>query len=66
MHALYTCATFLTVLNETNLSIKENSPSAMNTLKGIRKQKTEKKIAPSQKLENNRKRAMEYCATLIN
>ena len=38
----------------------------MNTLKGIRKQKTEKKIAPSQKLENIRKRAMQYCATLIN
>ena len=45
MHALYTYATFLTGLNETNRSIKANSPSAMNTLKGIRKQKTEK-IAP--------------------
>ena len=32
MHALYTFATFLTGLNETNRSIKTNSPSAMNTL----------------------------------
>ena len=45
MNALYICATFRTGLNETNRSTKANSPSAMNTLKGIRKQKTVK-IAP--------------------
>ena len=46
MNALYTCATFRTGLDERNRSIKGNFPSAMNTLKGIRKQKTEKHRTP--------------------